>query len=333
MRKSLFFIAIAAICLCSCAKSKPTEKNSAEKKYFDAWIRVNCPDAQKVFPGIYIVEDEPGTGELVGDPRDSLFLAADFTISTLDGQYVTYTYKEIAQQLGTYDKKVYYGPSLMAFGEGSTYAGAEYSFNTMRVGGHRKTIIPGWLITLNRYDSEDGYLKNVTGTNYIYDVTIHEKIESETKWEVDSVGRYMQRTFGKSVADSLKYGFYYVQTREPQSSEKFKSDSTFYIDYIGRRLDGQVFDTTIKDTARMYGIYNADKDYEPVSVTYKDTYSEITLSGNNVIDGFAYALYNMHPYESCSVVFISGLGYSSSSQTYIPEYSPLRFDISIVDKK
>ncbi len=333
MKKTLFLIAVAAVCCSSCAKTSQEKKNSAEKSYFDAWVRVNYPDAKKTFPGLYIVEDQPGEGELVGDPTGSTFLEADFSISTLDGSYVSYTYEKLAKQLGTYDKKDYYGPKLMEFGEGATYAGAEYSFNTMRVGGRRKTVIPGWLVTVNRYDTEEGYIANVTGTNYIYDVTIRAKVENETEWEVDSVGRYLQRNYGRSAADSLKYGFYYIQTAAPKDTSLFRNDSTFYINYIGRRLDGQVFDTTIKDTARMYGIFNPDKTYEPVSVKYNDVYSSITLSGNSVIDGFAYALYQMHPYESCTAVFVSELGYSASAQTYIPEFSPLRFDISIVDKE
>lgn len=333
MKKTLFLIVVAALCCISCAKTEQEKKNKAEQSYFEAWIRVNYPDAKKTFPGLYIIDDQPGSGELVGDPKDSTFLEADFTISTLDGQYVTYTYEELAKQLGVYDKKAHYGPKLMGFGEGATYAGAEYTFNTMRVGGRRKAVIPGWLITMNRYDSEQGYIDNITGTNYIYDVTILSKVENETKWEVDSIGRYLQRNFGRSVSDSLKYGFYYIQTKAPRDTARYKNDSTFYINYIGRRLDGQVFDTTIKDTARMYGIFSPDKKYEPVSIKYNDVYSSITLSGSSVIDGFAYALYQMRPYESCTAVFISALGYSSSSQTYIPEYSPLRFDISIVDKE
>lgn len=334
MRKTLFWIAVSAVCLCSCAKNAIENSNEATKRYFDAWIRSNYPDAQKTYPGIYIVEDIPGTGELIGDPVDSLFIEADYTITALDGQYASYTYADIAKQLGEYNKTKCYGPQLMTFGNGGTYAGPEYAFKTMRVGGSRKIVIPGWLFTLNRYDKEEDYIKNVTGTNYIYDVHMTARIPDEPKWEVDSIGRYIGRLYGKSVSDSLKYGFYYIRTKEPKDTTSYKADSTFYINYIGRRLDGQVFDTTIKDTAIMNGVYRSGADYKPVKITYANSYTDIKMSGNSVIDGFAYALYQMKPYESCTAIFYSALGYSSSgSGDMIPQFSPLRFDISIVDSQ
>ena len=336
MKRTFFLIAIACACVCSCAEKASEIKNEKEYRFFTSWVRVNYPNAEKTFPGIYIVEDIPGSGDIVGDPVDSTFLEADYSIRTVEkGEYAAFTYAEVAKQLSQYDKTRHYGPSLMPYGSAGTYAGAEYAFRDMRVGGFRKIIIPRWMMNLSRYDSEEGYLRNVNGQeDYIYEIKILDKISDEPAWEVDSIQRYIRRNYDESTVKQLKYGFYYIRTKEPSDTTSFKKDSTFYINYIGRRLDGQVFDTTIKDTARMYGIFKEGNAYKPVKITYADDYTEIKLSGNNVIDGFAYAIYQMKPYESCTAIFYSASGYSSSgSGAMIPEYSPLRFDISIVDEK
>ena len=65
----------------------------------------------------------------------------------------------------------------------------------------------------------------------------------------------------------------------------------------------------------------------------KMAYKDITLDSSNVIEGFAYALSLMHPHEKGMTLFYSGVGYKESgSGDAIPGFSPLRFDIEIVDK-
>ena len=140
-----------------------------------------------------------------------------------------------------------------------------------------------------------------------------------------------------SVLDSLKFGFYYRQTAAPDSDKEFPNDTTIYINYIGRLLNGKVFDTTIADTAKRYSLYSSSSTYEPVSIKFnKDDYTQIKMGTDesDVIDGFAYTLSKMKSHESGVGIFYSGLGYGSSgSGGSIPSYSPLIFEIEIVDKK
>ena len=176
-----------------------------------------------------------------------------------------------------------------------------------------------------------------SGTNGILELELVEVIPDIVKWETDSLGRYIPAAFpGKTVADSLKYGFYYFRTGAPSSEDEFPTDTTIYINYVGRLLNGLVFDTNVKDTAKFYGLYSASRTYEPSTVTWfaaDGTYSDIKLGESTVIDGFSYALSKMHPHEKGAAVFYSGLGYSSKgSGSSIPAYAPLRFDIEIVDK-
>ena len=69
-----------------------------------------------------------------------------------------------------------------------------------------------------------------------------------------------------------------------------------------------------------------------------EDYTAITMGSSSnsstVIDGFAYALWNMRPHEAGTSIFYSPLGYGSTgSGSKIPGFSPLRFDIYIVDKE
>ena len=69
-----------------------------------------------------------------------------------------------------------------------------------------------------------------------------------------------------------------------------------------------------------------------------EDYTAFTMGSSSnsstVIDGFAYALWNMRPHEAGTSIFYSPLGYGSTgSGSKIPGFSPLRFDIYIVDKE
>ena len=148
-----------------------------------------------------------------------------------------------------------------------------------------------------------------------------------TGWaDIINATSFLERNFGISKKDSVKFGCYYRQTGQPSSTEAFPDDTTIYINYTGRLLDGKVFDTTIRDTAKRYGLYSDSKTYSPVSVSYKNTesYSEITMgdSGSTLIDGFSYTISRMKSHEKGVGIFYSVLGYGSSgSGNAIPGFS------------
>ena len=65
----------------------------------------------------------------------------------------------------------------------------------------------------------------------------------------------------------------------------------------------------------------------------EESFKDITMGGSSLIEGFSYALDQMHPHESGTAIFYSTGGYAAKgSGDIIPPYSPLRFDIEIVDK-
>lgn len=338
MKRNIIIFVIGAILLSACAKTSETSSGLAAKEYFDAWMYVNHPELTPTPLGAYVISETPGAGKLAGDTEAGPYVRVNFTATDLFGNVASSTYVGVNQQIGKYDEASYYGPRIWCRINDILYAGVDEAVSTMREGGKKKSIIPGWLFAQERYKTPEEYINKVSSTNAIYDIELLEVIEDIEKWEVDSLSRYMDKNYpSKGSADSLKYGFYYIQNKAPKDTAHFPNDTTVYINYIGRTLDGKVFDTTIKDTAKFYGIHSDSRTYEPMSIAWNhDDYTEITMGSDNssTIPGFAYALWNMRSYESGRAIFYSSWGYGASGTgNSIPEYSPLIFDIELVDKK
>lgn len=336
-------LAASILALNGCARTPVAEANVEAKRYFDAWMHINYPNATPTGIGIYIIENTDGSGPAYSS--EAKYAMLHYTTSDLEGNITNSNFESIVQRMGGYDRTHYYGPGV--FEMASEPAGLEAALSGMRLGGRRKVIIPTWLMSITRYDSASEYLKHETGTeNTIYDIELCDFATDIDKWEVDSIVGYVARymdgidsTWVGGDTTAQKYGFYYQLLKESPDTVTINKDSTFYINYTGRLLNGQVFDTTIADTAKVYGIYDASRSYGPVSCTKGEKYSDVqinveastTTSASSVISGFGGAIFLMQPYEKARTVFYSPLGYKTTGQGIIPGYSPLRFDIELVD--
>ncbi len=358
MNKILSFVTIAvtALFLGSCATHTHTGPNDANKRYLEAWLQVNKIDAEPSGRGIYILEDEEGNGAEV---KTDGYIFIEYTATDINGSIRSYTNKEIAQQLGVYNPSYYYGPEITTSFSGNIYAGLSDMLLGMKVGGHRKAIIPSWLLSYKNYATEEEYLNQATSSStLIYDLRVKDFTTDISKWEIDSIGRFFSNsqilidgiaadkifvnTDGTvmTAADSVSRGFYYKQLVAPSSKEAFQSDTTIYINYTGRLLNGQVFDTTIEDVAKDHNIYSSSKSYAPVQINWPNTkeneeHDKITMgtSESSLVGGFTKTLWQMKAMEKGMGVFYSELGYTySGSGQLIPAYSPLIFEIEIVKK-
>lgn len=335
------FVATISLCLAlaSCAKEDSASVNEDTQRYFDAWMSVNHPDLKATGNGFYILDDQVGTGD-PWDKDSSNFAFVSYTQYALDGTISSTSDEKVAQQLGTYNKSYYYGPVVWTIAENAIYEGIQEAVEGMRVGGTRTVIIPSWLLTYDRYSNASDYLKHSSDVSSgIFTIHLYDQANDIYKWQADSLDRYSKKYLGGidstyiSTDSTFKFGFYYKTLREPVSTETMPTDTTVYINYIGRLLNGQVFDTNIADTAKYYNIYSSSTTYKPKSITWGSTYSSLTMgdSESSLITGFSCALYKMRPMEKAVTVFYSALGYSySGSGSMIPAYAPLRFDIELV---
>ena len=325
----------AAMLLAGCAKTVTPGPNEANKRYFDAWMQIHHPDAKPTGLGIYVIEDEPGTGAVVTDDG---FVYADYIVTDLEGNITSYTDRNTAKQLGKFDTTAFYGPKVITTMDNTIQAGLADAIVGMKVGGHKKVIIPSWLMTYSVYDTPEEYLN--TSSSYsdaIYDITITDFTEDISKYEIERIGKYLtehKEEYGNmTVADSLQYGFYYKELVPPTDTTSFPTDTSIYINYTGRLLSGLVFDTTDERTAKDHDIYSSSRSYEPVKIKWGEKYSDLKMgsSGSSVVSGFALTLWQMRAFEKGVGIFYSPLGYSyNGSGSSIPSYSPLVFEIEIV---
>ena len=331
MKKTLILISVAAaaLSLSSCAEHNALKTNDINKRYLDSWLKIYHPEAKLEADGIYLLSDTPGTGQSVGDPEALPFLYLSYTKSDLDGNITETTDAKVAQQLGTYDENSYYGPIVKGRSQLEMTAGQEMMFKSMKVGGTRTVMIPGWFETNKRYKKVKDYFENETGTDAIFTVTVVDAFKDILKWQTDSIENYLARNYKEKI-DSVKYGYYYIQTKAPDTTEDFEETATVYINYTGSLLNGTIFDTTVADRAKDGGIYNRSKSYEPVKITLAKDHKDLKLNGNSTIEGFSYCISQMKKGEKGTVIFISKYGYDYQSQNKIPSYSPLRFDVEMI---
>ncbi len=326
---------IMAAAAAGCAKTVTEGPNEANIRYFESWMKLNYPDLKPTGLGIYIIEEEEGDGIEV---QSEGFAYADFVITDLEGNISSYTDKETAKQLGTYDTTYYYGPKVVSTVEGAIQAGVAEAIVGMKKGGRKKVIIPSWLMSYQSYESEEEYREKTTsGSNTIYDITITDFTDSIPKYEIGLIEKYIEENpeiFNSKMTNDTT-GFYYQVIEEGTSEEAFAKDTTIYINYTGRLLNGLVFDTTIERVAKDNGLYSSSSTYEPVQINWGEEFSDITMGSgsSSIISGFALTLWQMHPMEKGIGVFYSPLGYSySGSGDSIPGYAPLIFEIEIVEK-
>ena len=165
------------------------------------------------------------------------------------------------------------------------------------------------------------------------------------KFQKDSLESYSNKYFGGM--DSTAYGYYFKNYTHPKGladADTIAASTNVNVWYIGRLLDGYVFDTNIEDTAKKYGIYSTDDTYTALNVEIEAKYKDMSTSTSSssssssdgsVVSGFARALKSMTILDHATTFFSSSYGYGSTSSVSsgkgVPEYSMLRFDIWMAD--
>ncbi|MBQ0006205.1 MAG: hypothetical protein KBS57_02230 [Alistipes sp.] len=327
----------ALLLFSSCAVEKSESSVEISKKTFDSWLIENHYDHIKPTDvGIYILEDVPGTGSLV---EDGMFIYVNQVQTKLDGTIYSHNNEDLAIRLGTWNKFARYTPTVwntakLDYGLRDMILGANITDNKgtggMRVGGYRKAIIVPWI--KNPYTGKE---VASDGTSYIYDIEITDATNDIIQYQVDSLESFKRHYPGGVLADvdSTYFGFYAKCFPTTEVNDTIAINASISLWYIGRYLDGVIFDTNIKDTAKFYNIYNDSKSYNALSFTYaRDSTSAV--SNNNMVTGFSHAIRFTRNYgDHCKTFFTSDYGYNASGKDKIPGYEPLYFDIWIAPKK
>ena len=349
---------ILATAFCGCAKTVSEGTNEAAKRYFDAWISLQDAPLERAGRGIYVYPESivEGTGATV--EKDG-FAIIRYTCTDLEGNITSYTDFKTADQLGEDHPSTYYGVQVLTTTDETIRAGVSDGILGMKAagleggkekdGGKKKFIVPSWLMSYSNYSDEASYLAQSSDqANTIFDIKVVDFAKNINDWQLDRmVDCFNKQEFyngefaGTSVVDSTSLGFYFKMLNKVPIEKEFSSDTTIYINYIGRLLDleiydnGLMFDTNIENVAKENYIFDNSRTYEPAAIKWAETHGEITMDGSSLVSGFTQTLWNMAncgPGTKAVGVFYSDLGYGYSGSGSIPAYAPLVFEIEIVEK-
>lgn len=333
---------IACIAMAGCTQDNAASTGESAKEYLDIWMaKWNEANGKNIKPdnlGMYIIEDTPGTGDV--RTTDSSWVYALFTIRSLDGKISSTDDYKLARQLGTYVEGAWYGPRYAATGEGINYAGVDALLEGMKLGGTRRAIIPSWLLTTSRYSTIDSYLDACTSSTHLdYTVTLADQTNDITRHQSARIAEVLKAKFPDAKSEAISEdatddgSFWFVSTYMPSDAEDREEAASMRLNYTGYRLDGQIFDSSIKKTAIDAGIYSSSRTYTPLDVSFTSGWSEISIGGTTtMVDGFKAGVWRMkRAGEKAVVAFTSDHGYKSNSTgEYIPAYCPLIFELELL---
>ena len=347
----IYTIILTAAVLTGCAKVATEGTNDDAKLFLDAWASLNLPGNTPIWNGqpdpygLYLIDETPGTGEVVTEDGYAILT---YTVTDLEGNITSYTDKETAKQLHAYDTTTYYGPRVWLMQDETIQAGLQNAITGMKVGGEKKVLIPSWLLSYKTYGSAKKYFDTKSEySDAIYSLKIEDYTTDVNEWQIARMKEYMDanynggwESFNQDVRKDTT-GFYFRSLSENDvTGIDFKADTTIYINYTGKLLNGLVFDTTLEKVAKDNGLHVAGKSYEPVQINWGEEHSDITMgsSSSSVVSGFSLTLWNMKDLgegqmDKAVGIFYSPLGYGySGSGASIPGYAPLIFEIEIAAK-
>lgn len=303
--KVALLFAATMMLFASCAKEPKEEDDAVERRVLAAHITAVYKDTLQQLPsGCFVMTKKKGIGKLV-EANSSFFVK--YSRMNLKNEYDQTNIEEIAKNVGGFAYTNYYGPTLYEVGNYTMIKGMEEAFLGKREGAQFRLIIPSWASYM-AYEGSD----KQQATTFVYDFEIEKVIGDYAEYEIDTLEKFSAAHY--DGLDSLKKGFYFKHLTEG-SGDSVKVGNSITYNYVGRLLDGFVFDTNIEDTARKYKIYSSDKNYVPVTYEVAEPGAQNSLE-QSVVDGFGEALLKMKYGGKAVTFFSSGWGYGEQSQSF-----------------
>ncbi|SDC90335.1 FKBP-type peptidyl-prolyl cis-trans isomerase [Williamwhitmania taraxaci] len=304
----LLLIFLVTVSLFSCKKGGE-DATESEKRVLDAWISLHYKDLAPNASGFYFIPVEEGTGAA---PVDLDYVYVNYTVEQLNGDVIYSTDSLVADNWGL--ATAHFAPELTRLGvSGSAQSGIAEAIRLMRVGGKSKLILPSNLAYgLNA-------LRGVSNP-LVLKLELFSVFEDIAKNEKDSVVRYKTDNSLTETIDG-KDGLYYKQIVQQDTCKgKYLKDyaSSVKVWYVGRYLDGYIFDTNIDSVATKAGI-----------TASSTALLNVEFGKNGVVLAFEEVVKMMWLQEKTILVTTSEFAYGIQGKGTISPYTPLVFEITI----
>ncbi len=117
------------------------------------------------------------------------------------------------------------------------------------------------------------------------------------------------------------YDLFYI-IEEEGNGIKPENGQLVQVNYVGRFLDGEVFDTSIESVAKEAGVFNESRVYEPF---------EFTIGNRQVILGWDIGIKLLDEGAKATLILPSYLGYGYRGNASIPPNTVLLFEVELVN--
>lgn len=325
----VLFSMVAYVAVSSCAKDVAEDSLTTQKRLFDAYIRANGYDAAEMIgDSIYVIK-RSGTG--VGEsPVDSSYAFVRYTAKYTTGEYLGYNYDTIAMQLGTYKPTNYYASFVWPVKMGYISDPLSDILKNMKPGEKTETIVPPWIS-----NNSTSYAASSSSSIIHYEIEFERVVDDIKEYQASVMQEFSKKYF--NGMDTTSTGFYFKKIYKSETQDTITEGSSLNVRYIGRMLDGKVFDTNIEDTAKKYGLYESTSMYDALNVLYYADDPDQIAEESSLVLGFCMAFTSGMTYgDKCFIFFDSDLGYGSTGSltngSGIPPFYPISFEIWIEDE-
>jgi len=171
----------------------------------------------------------------------------------------------------------------------------------------------------------------------LLDIMPREAFEKEKKSYGNRVEKIVQEFREREQSDIRTYleqhnitvnpsesGLYFIET-ESGSGPAVEPGKRVRVDYSAMFINGEIFETTKRDVAMKYNIFDTVKNYRPFEYIHGDS---LTIAGWD--EGLSY----MREGGKAWLIMTSALAYGEEGvEGYIPPYTPLIYEIEVLEVK
>lgn len=325
LRLLITFLALLSVFSC---KKGGDSAHDAEMRKFNAWIQVNSDMITDTTLGQHRIVTPTASGmyfvplvavnDTCKSPVSMDYVYYNYTIQALDGTVVGSTLSSVADDWGFKSASTHYTPSLVRLDPkySGALAGILEALPKMKEGSKVRLILPSTLVYGSRGSS--GIAGN---TSVIITLEVVKVVTDIDAYEKSQVAKFAaDSSFDMKIIDK---DIFYKKIID-ESEMAIKNNDTakvVYVWYVGRYMDGHIFDTNIKDTAINAGIYNADNSYSLLSVA---------IGKKAVVPAFEDVLLEMWIGEQYKLVTTSEFCYGPlGNGSNIAAHTPLVFEITV----
>ncbi|MDR2890618.1 MAG: hypothetical protein LBV18_03310 [Alistipes sp.] len=368
-------VALAAAALAtvaSCARTEPEDMDALEKLAFDAWMAKYHDEAVEQPDGGIYVEFVADGDQSVESSRDTtVWLTLDYTATDIAGNVFATRDSTVALRQRTYTPATHYNPDLMFVGEGN-YGMVEGQYFALRndlvkpdgstmkmsAGSHVKLYIPSYLAYGSHgFSDKQGYGGQFAlggGKIIIEDLKVREVIPEPAKREERLVVERAAE-WGMAETDSLAYFMYvdsvsnfaqraglaelYPNLAWNKKTQLLTADSTATIRFVGKFLDGFIFDTNVESVREKFYYRRAGENYKPEEKTLTAFSFKPSADEGKAIPAFGKVIPKLRRGLWYRVLFTSVYGYAATGlsaralqeQAYYDAYSSYMFNAMYYD--